>query len=64
MKATIFFVSLAMLLYACYALYTGTAVSTWARSVGRNTVNYWIVVLVFLTIPIGNFVMLWKGYFK
>ena len=64
MKAPIFFVSLAMLLYACYALYSGTAVSTWARSVGRDTPNYWIVVVVFLIIPIGNFVMLWKGVYK
>ena len=52
-----------MMLYAFYALYTGTAVSTWARSVPRNSVNYWVVVLTFLIIPIGNFVMLWKGKF-
>ncbi|MEL6106321.1 MAG: hypothetical protein AAFU85_09805 [Planctomycetota bacterium] len=58
---TIFVVSVLMLLYGFYALWTGTSVSTWARSVGRDTANYWIVVATCLIVPIGNFVMLWKS---
>ncbi|PAY21520.1 hypothetical protein CKO51_00150 [Rhodopirellula sp. SM50] len=64
MKLTVFLVSVAMMLYAFYALYTGIAVTTWARSVPRRSIMYWIVVLTFLIIPIGNFVMLWKGVYK
>ena len=64
MKLTIFIVSLLMFAYALYALWSGTVVTTWARSVPRNTLMYWVVVLTFLIIPIGNFVMLLRMILK